>query len=325
MRQYWNRSGLHEVSVAVITGISLGIIFFFMSHRDMRYQLVEVLGWIEDEPFPQELAVAYEASPAAPSAPVPEGMALVPAGFFLMGSDTGQSNERPAHPVLLDAFYLDRFEVTNAQYRQCVQSGGCTEGQRHSLTVSGYRDDPDYDHYPVIAVTRDQAQAYCIWAGKRLPTEAEWEYAARGPQEQRWTPGNHSEGRPAAAGSPEARPVGSDRRDITGLGIFDLAGNVGEWVADVYSADFYANSPARNPHAAVGAQQIYRGGSYDQMGEWRQVASRRNVAPPGFTAANVGFRCARDVLAPVEREPAPEVVAAFCQAYRAYKPMAPCP
>jgi formylglycine-generating enzyme required for sulfatase activity len=146
---------------------------------------------------------APEATPTATPTPVPvpEGMALVPAGYFQMGSSTGRADERPEHPVLLDTFYIDLYEVTNAEYRACVDAGDCTPaGRVNSFTHTGYRDNPAFDDYPVIGVTWDQALAYCGWVDKRLPTEAEWEHAASGPQNLRRQPVGRQRRRYAARG-----------------------------------------------------------------------------------------------------------------------------
>ncbi|MGH2593344.1 MAG: formylglycine-generating enzyme family protein, partial [Anaerolineae bacterium] len=262
--------------------------------------------------------------------PVPEGMALIPAGSYQMGSSTGQANEAPEHPVLLDAFYIDLFEMTNTQYRACVSAGGCDQGRvRDSFTHAGYRDDPAYDNYPVIGVSWDQAVAYCSWAGKRLPTEAEWEYAASGPENLAWPWGNTFDANLSAASARDTQPVGSYPGGVSPFGLFDMAGNVTEWVADAYDDAFYANSPASNPiSGGSGDIRIYRGGAFDNTNGAFYTTSRRYTRDRAFNDVDIGFRCALDATEvnastpPAERE---ALVTEFCQIFAAYKPGATCP
>jgi formylglycine-generating enzyme required for sulfatase activity len=176
-----------------------------------------------------------------------QGMALIPAGYFQMGSSTGAANETPEHPVFLDSFYLDLYEVTNAQYRECVKERGCTQaGLPNTLTYQGYRDDPAYDNYPLVGVTWDQADAYCKWAGKHLPTEAQWEYAASGPENLTWPWGNTFEADLSAAGEADTQPVGSYPDGVSPFGVFDLAGNAAEWVADDYRRNIWPIAQRRS-------------------------------------------------------------------------------
>jgi len=278
-----------------------------------------------------------EATPAPPTvAPTPtpftppEGMVLIPAGYFRMGSASGQANERPEHPVLLDAFYIDRFEVTNASYRECVNAGACTPSRtRSSFTHSGYRDDPAYDNYPVLGVTWEQADDYCAWAGKRLPTEAEWEYAASGPDNLVWPWGNTFDPSLSAASAPDAQPVDSYPAGASPFGVLNMAGNVAEWVADGYEAAFYANSPASNPVNEVGGgTRIYRGGSFANTNSAFYTTSRRYLKSRTFSDVDIGFRCAKDapeVKAATPPEKRDALVKEFCQIFAADKPGAPCP
>lgn len=271
-----------------------------------------------------------EAEPTNTPEPTPtggpdiSGMILVPAGYFLMGSSTGQPDETPEHPVLLDAFYLDEFEVTNAQYRTCVEDGGCTaSATADSFTYQGYRDSTEYDDYPVISVNWDQANAYCQWADKRLPTEAEWEYAAAGPDNFTWPWGNTFDAALSAASAPDTQPVGSFPNGVSPFNIHDMAGNVNEWVADDFDETFYANSPAGNPlNDSGGAGRIYRGGSFDNPNGAFYTTSRRYGNVRSFAEVDLGFRCAASAA---DSAPSASLVEEFCQIYADYKPEASCP
>jgi formylglycine-generating enzyme required for sulfatase activity len=254
-------------------------------------------------------------------------MVVVPAGYFQMGSSTGQADEQPEHPVFLDTFYLDRFEVTNAQYRRCATGGGCTQSNAaDSFTHPGYRDDPAYDNYPVIGVTWDQAATYCRWVGKRLPTEAEWEYAASGPQNFTWPWGNTFNAGYAAASTADVQPVNSFSEGASRFGLYNMAGNVGEWVADVFDQQFYANSPAVNPISqGSGDGRIFRGGSFGNPDSAFYTTSRRYGNLRTFSDVDIGFRCAQDapnVTPPDQRE---AQLAEFCQVFADYKPGGACP
>ena len=228
-------------------------------------------------------------------------MVYVPAGEFLMGSadsdKDAQSDEKPQHKVNLDAFWIDRTEVTNAQYKKCVQAGVCT--------ASGYAGDSKVngDDQPVVGVDWNQAQAYCQWAGRQLPTEAQWERAARGAQaDGRIYPwGNQpatceyavmKDGSGSGCGKGDvAWPVGSKPKGASPYGALDMAGNVWEWVADWYEDKYYANSPPRNPVGpSSGQYRVLRGGSFDDGAHYVRGASRyRNV--PGSWLTYGGFRC----------------------------------
>ncbi|MBI3242249.1 MAG: SUMF1/EgtB/PvdO family nonheme iron enzyme [Chloroflexi bacterium] len=260
--------------------------------------------------------------------PVPEGMVLIPAGHFLMGSSDGRANEKPEHPVLLSAYYMDQFEVRNAEYRECVAAGDCTAGRGSSFTRAGYSTDPAFDDYPVIGVTWVQADAYCAWAGKRLPSEAEWEYAASGPGNFKWPWGKSFDLNLSAASARDTQPVGSYPNGASPFGVFDMAGNVNEWVADSFAPTFYADSPASNPLNTEGTQNIFRGGSFDNADGSFFTTSRRYPQGRGFTDVDIGFRCAQDapeVNAAVPQAEHDALVAEFCEVYAAYKPDGVCP
>jgi formylglycine-generating enzyme required for sulfatase activity/serine/threonine protein kinase len=230
-----------------------------------------------------------------------DGMVLVPipAGTFRMGSENGNLDEQPVHSVTLDAFWMDQTEVTNAMYAQCVTDEACTPHRSSGYNRSSYYGNPEFDHYPVVFVDWIQAQAYCTWAGRRLPTEAEWEYAARGGLEGAMYPwGDDSpvctlgavNGAQFADCSPyDTLAVGSFAPN--GYGIFDMAGNVWEWVADRYDASYYRNSPSDNPIGPdSGDYRVLRGGAWSYDGDDLRV-SNRSGSVLGSSGSLIGFRC----------------------------------
>jgi formylglycine-generating enzyme required for sulfatase activity len=274
------------------------------------------------------ISATLQAVPTA--SPPPEGMALIPAGHFLMGSPDGQENEVPEHPVLLDAFYLDLYEVTNAQYRACVAASVCTPGNSpNGYTRNNYRNDSAYDPYPVVHVTWDQAIIYCGWVGKRIPTEAEWEYAASGPENLTWPWGNTFDPSKSAASAPDTQPAGSYPDGVSPFGVFDMAGNVAEWVVDVYREEYYANAPASNPVSAGSDDiRIYRGGAFATLNSAIYTTSRRFLKPRAFSDVDIGFRCAKDADDVAARLPEAQqaaLVKDFCRIFAEYKPGIACP
>jgi len=228
----------------------------------------------------------------------------VPKGEFTMGSTNDDKDalafEKPAHTVSLDAFWMDQTEVTNGMYALCVQAGACRAPiSASSAARSNYYGNPDFDHYPVIYVSWTDAKAYCEWAGRRLPTEAEWEKAARGTDGRLypWSnelPGpsrtnfNSVKGDTAAVGS-----YLGENGNVSFYGALDMAGNVWEWVGDWYSGTYYPVSPAANPQGpASGTVRVLRGGAWDS-----DAANIRATARFQFGPTNrqnfIGFRCAR--------------------------------
>ena len=222
-------------------------------------------------------------------------MVPVPAGTFVMGSNSDEPDERPAHRVTVDAFLLDRDEVTVAAYGHCVDAGKCAPPRRAERAADE----------PVTWVSWQDADTYCRFIGARLPTEAEWERAARGDDARRYPWGDAPDCRAANFGNyrgegrcPDnpGRPVAVGRYDKgrSRFGARDLAGNVWEWVADRYDAAYYAHSPAKNPRGpAAGDRRVVRGGACCSMFGLPRAANR--VAfPPDYTDEDLGFRCARD-------------------------------
>ncbi len=225
-------------------------------------------------------------------------MAYIPFGEFSMGSEIGDSDERPVHLVYLDSFWMDQTEVTNAQYALCEQSGACTLPESTNYT------DSDYANHPVVEVSWHNAQSYCEWSGRRLPTEAEWEYAARGGLEGKVYPwGDDLTYVSAACRSNsicgEQASLGVGRLGSNVYGLYDMAGNVGEWVADWYDPSYYEKSPQSNPPGPdTGYSRIRRSGSYygtgQYIGGYVRVADRFRENPD-YTGIFVGFRCAMDI------------------------------
>jgi len=219
----------------------------------------------------------------------------VPQGEVEIGSEDGSSDESPAHTVYIDAFWIDRTEVTNVMFGKCVAEGACTPpAKTSSETNPEYFGNPEFDDYPVIFVDWDQANTYCQWAGRRLPTEAEWEKAARGTDGRTYPWGreiicsyaNFSDCKS------DTEKVGSYVAGISPSGALDMAGNVWEWVADWYEKNFYGVSPNHNPQGPPsGTFRVLRGGSWGSN-ENVVRSSSRGRDDPGYTSKRGGFRCA---------------------------------
>lgn len=256
-----------------------------------------------------------EAAPVPAAAPVQTApidripRVFIPAGEFEMGNsqDTG---EMPVHRVQLRDFWIDRTEVTNAQYAQCVLQGVCQPPARSSsYSRPDYFGNPDYGNYPVIYVDWNDADTFCRWAGGRLPTEAEWERAARGSDGRKYPWGNE-------APQPDllnfrfsigdTSPVGSYPAGASPYGVLDMAGNVSEWVADSFEKDYYSQSPLSDPTGPVTTgTHVVRGGSW--LDNPNMVRSDLRFGYPTDSAfVNLGFRCAESTWAPPVFEPGPQ-------------------
>jgi len=238
----------------------------------------------------------------------------IPAGIFHMGGmDVRRAlNEIPDHDVTLDAFWMDQLEVTNAMYGLCVGAGGCTPPQSFkSQRRPEYFDNPEFKDYPVIYVTWGQATTYCEWAGRRLPTEAEWERAGRGDDFRTFPWGEDKADGTFANFNMlvgDTSRVGSYPAGASPFGVLDMAGNVAEWVYDFYSGD-YTNAITLNPVGPLESSSFYRvvrGGSLGDAEINIRVSKRSSVlgsilsTVPGSKAylgefsPRIGFRCAGD-------------------------------
>jgi formylglycine-generating enzyme required for sulfatase activity len=214
-------------------------------------------------------------------------------------AETCSSDEQPLHTVTLSAYSIDKYEVTNARYKACVDAGGCTAPWSvNSDTRSPYYGTSTYADYPVINVTWHQASAFCAWAGKRLPTEAEWEKAARGSSDTRKYPWGDSapdctKANFSSSCVGDTSRVGSYPSGASPYGVMDMAGNVWEWVNDWYDGNYYSVSPSVNPQGpSTGSWRVLRGGWWDNVGSGVRSADRVNYLPDLWNF-NFGFRCVR--------------------------------
>ena len=229
-----------------------------------------------------------------------DGMTLVyvPEGEFKMGSENGQDMEKPTHTVYLDSFWVDRTEVTNAQYQRCVDAGACTPPlSTRSFTRDSYYGSSLYADYPVIFIDWNQASDYCQWAGRRLPTEAEWEKAARGTDERIYPWGNQSPDLNYLNydSTDDTTAVGSYPEGASPYGALDMAGNVFEWVADWYGEGYYSSeNDWTNPDGpSSGEVRVLRGGSWNTYFDFEVRSALRGRNDPSNRYDNVGFRCTR--------------------------------
>ncbi len=240
----------------------------------------------------------------------PSEKVLIPAGEFEMGCDPAnngisgcEESELPLHIVYLDAYQIDKYEVTNAQYALCVEAGACSApSSNSSYSRSFYFGNPEFANYPVILVSWYDADNYCTWSGGYLPSEAEWEKAARGTTARAY-PWDYAHPTCAAAnfyytmGSiyklcvGDTSEVGSYPGSASPYGALDMAGNVYEWVSDWYDSGYYDTSPYANPHGLVdGIYKVKRGGSWGYFFHNLRTAFRAaSYLDPNN---NVGFRCA---------------------------------
>ena len=236
--------------------------------------------------------------------PVKNDMVLIPAGWFWMGSPKGEIDEQPVHKVWLDSFYIDRFPVTNAQYDIFINETG-------SPKPLYYHDSKCNDpNQPVVGVSWKEAMAYCAWRSKKegamfsLPTEAQWEKAARGDDKRTYPWGNDP---PTKKRAPteitEKMPVvGKCELGGSPYGVYDLVGNVWNWCYDWYERNWYSKSPDKNPTGPENAaRKVVRGGNWVFLGccsgtpAYALRTSRRNCFHPSIQKKSIGFRCVKTV------------------------------
>ena len=267
-------------------------------------QLLEGVSQVVHKLF-QQIPTNSDLKTSTPTAPVSvpqpiiklndSSMVLVPAGEFWMGCNAQvdkhcSNDEKPYHKVYLDAYEIDKFDVTQGQYNECVSAGRC----KANKPENGFTG-PDQ---PVVMVNWEDANIYCQWAGKRLPTEAEWEKAARGTDGRIYPWGNDIDSSKANFGKVKkgtTTPVGQYPSGASPYGALDMAGNVWNWVADWYDESYYKKSPDHNPQGpARGQYRVIRGGSWYNQGVYLRASYRSNYNPSYRSDLTFGFRCARN-------------------------------
>ena len=237
-------------------------------------------------------------------------LVYIPAGEFRMGSNFDNpfalDNERPQHVINMPAYWMDQTEVTNEQYAACVAAASCTEPRFfHSALRIDYYGNPDYAGHPVVWVNWQQATVFCAWAERRLPTESEWEKAARGEDGRIYPWGNEDATETYAnfdSLNRDTQPVGSYPEGVSPYGVLDMAGNVAEWVDAYYTTTYYSHyaNLTATPEAFLRFHEglrVLRNGAWNESGVNLRTAFRRFVPIGIYSISNVGFRCAMSVEA----------------------------
>ncbi len=218
-------------------------------------------------------------------------MVMIPGGKFLMGAES-PANNSPVHDVYVDTFYIDKYEVTNKQYFIfCIETG---RDLPEFWGIDRFRCGADFPDHPILGVSWAGAKAYAEWCGKRLPTEAEWEYAARGGLVgKKFTWDGDLDTTKARYYFSEG-PVAVGSYPPNGFGLYDMVGNIAEWVEDYYDENYYSVSPDSNPKGPEsGSFHVIRGGGW-HSGPGCVMTYRRQALPAYWVDFNTGFRCARD-------------------------------
>lgn len=267
----------------------------------VEIQAVPVLS--DPLPAPTETSVPVEATPmsqyqtGSTLVSPTDGMTLlfVPEGEFLMGSDNGEANEVPSFTIYVDAFWIDQTLVTNKMYAQCVAAGACRgPGVKVEATDGSYYGNPFYDDYPVMYTMFGNAEEYCQWAGRRLPTEFEWEKAARGTDGRTFPWGND----PPDANFVRTEGIGTSKvgsypAGASPYGALDMVGNVLQWTADPYKPNLYKAPPGTDPFAPPDLRyRVLRGSAWYSSGLDLRVTQRTQQSAVIAFLDDIGFRCA---------------------------------
>jgi len=328
-----HRQPIFRWASCALLGGCIGLVFLLLGG---------VLAWFASHYISGYLVPAYPPTPSTPLALPTEitdahnvPMRLVPAGTFIMGLPADDSRvaycqryldfyryhcerdwfatHEPQRTIYLDAFYMDKYEVTKALYKVCVAEGVCSTPKLSIPALAKYYYDTQNENHPMGEVNWEQANTYCRWRNARLPTEAEWEKAARGTDGRLYPWGNTFDGtyanfcdknclslatadKNSDDGYAHTAPVGSYPADVSPYGIYDLAGNVSEWVNDWFSDDYYATAPASNPGGpnmlSSNGDRVLRGGSYSGA-PYHLLVPLRDWRGPDMIYLGLGFRCAR--------------------------------
>jgi len=241
------------------------------------------------------LLLALLISSILQSQEIPVNMVMIPSGEFIMGKNSGNPTDwQPEHKVYIDAFCMDKYEVTNQQYYEFCKAANHPFPEFWGL--SRFKSGLEYPDHPVVGISYYDAEKYAKWAGKRLPTEAEWEYASRGGLIGKNFPwGGQEDSSMVNYGKKYGGILRVGTFRPNGYGLFDVSGNVWEWTSDNYGHDYYSGSPDRNPKGPVsGRFKVIRGGSWHSGTMCIQTYYRNGLSPSWVDFA-VGFRCTKSI------------------------------